>query len=142
MCEKSESDSDCYSVDSTNSVNEFNSENDSDSSESSSISKIASKNKDSNFSFIKLQNFVKNNFNVCYANSAIQSLLSCGKQFFDLVIYILFFISFSTLINQPFNLTFFSIILKLYKSQGSFEIIRFGHISHLIDIYKLSSIKL
>jgi hypothetical protein len=44
-------------------------------------------NKTSSFPFLKLQNFNKNNKNVCYANSAIQLILSCGNIFYEQVIF-------------------------------------------------------
>ncbi len=34
---------------------------------------------------LKFENLKNKNINVCYANSAIQSLLGCGKTFFELV---------------------------------------------------------
>lgn len=35
---------------------------------------------------IIFENFVSNNHNVCYANSALQALISCGVHFFQTVI--------------------------------------------------------
>ena len=54
------------------------SESDSDLVEYESVRKIP---------HIRLENFKGNNVNVCYANSALQSLLACGKKLFDQVKY-------------------------------------------------------
>lgn len=35
--------------------------------------------------FVKFENFKSNNINVCYANSALQSLLACGDKLFEKV---------------------------------------------------------
>jgi hypothetical protein len=81
--------------DSSSSSNDLSSNsNDSSSSfnDSSSSSNYSSSNSSSSESptkikpkILKFENLKNQNINVCYANSAIQSLLGCGKNFFELV---------------------------------------------------------
>jgi len=72
---------------SSSSNNSSSSSNDSSSSSNESGSNSSSSEYPTKIKpkILKFENLKNKNINVCYANSAIQSLLGCGKTFFELV---------------------------------------------------------
>lgn len=53
---------------------------------------------------IMFENFGLNNHNVCYANSALQALISCGVHFFQTVICLIIEFKEITLFKNEFGL--------------------------------------